>query len=245
MNYQTRKRIHEDTLSELELEIATYIMAHPKKVSEMKIISLAQLFFTVPNTISRLCHKLGYSGFLEMKKELAFDLNPDIQNNRVKTLLLRNLEMIDSQKLMRVAKTFDQTKAVNVFAVGSTAHVAKIMVDHFNAVSYKFTFYEYEHEMLQKIKNSKEEVFFFISLSGEKEPLLSFSELLNEREQKLITLTALEKNTLSENATMSLYCYSPLRMVKGANITDKLPLLIMIESLLEEYLKLDVSRRYE
>ncbi|MDR0299824.1 MAG: MurR/RpiR family transcriptional regulator, partial [Streptococcaceae bacterium] len=90
------------------------------------------------------------------------------------------------------------------------------------------------------IRTAKNEAFFFISLSGDKEPFLSLAKEARESGQSVLSLTALSENPLSKLSNHSLFCYSPERQLNGSNIQDKVPLLVISESLFEAYKKVIV-----
>lgn len=236
MDFNSRVINFNYRFTDLEDEIILYIQKHKEEITQSKIVDLANTFFTVPNTITRLCHKLEYYGFLEMKKALKKELeNCDEEKVSQKEILLKNIELIDETREKKVIQLLKDASKVNFFSVGSTAHATRIVVDNFDAVDYKFFFYAYEHELRHKIETAKDELFFFVSLSGETEPLLSLAGHARGKEHPVITLTGLSDNTLARLADVSLFCYSPKRIMNNVNITDKTPVLIIMESLLQKY----------
>lgn len=237
MEFQQRVINQEYRLTDLEDELVAYIAKNKASVSKMKIIELASLFFTVPNTITRLCHKLGYSGYSELKNELKRESEqPSDSSFKQKELLLKNFELIDFEREKRVVQLFKAAKRINFFAIGQTAYAAKIVVDNFYAIDDKAFFYTYANELRHKIQHATEEVFFFISLSGEKEQILELAKLAHEHQHKVVSLTGLSSNSLARLADISLFCYSPEVIRNHYNITDKTPLLVIMNSLFETYI---------
>lgn len=237
MDFNSRAINFDYRFTDLEDELILYIQNNKRVVANSKIVDLAKQFYTVPNTITRLCHKMEYYGFLELKKALKQEIDQPIEKSKNQTdILFKNLELIDEDREQEVVQALKNATKVNFFSVGSTAHATRIIVDHFDAVDYKFFFYAYEHELKHKIQTAKDELFFFISLSGEMEPLLSLAKQAKERKHIIVSLTSLSKNTLSESADISLYCYSPKRVVNNVDIRDKTPLLIVMDSLLQRYI---------
>ncbi|MBC1435026.1 MurR/RpiR family transcriptional regulator [Listeria rocourtiae] len=236
MDFNSRVINFDYRFTDLEDEIILYIEKNREEIIQSKIVDLARLFFTVPNTITRLCHKLEYYGFLELKKALKQELESyDEAKVPQEILLFKNLELIDKAREKKVVQLLKDASKVNFFSVGSTAHATRIVVDNFDAVDYKFFFYAYEHELRHKIETANNELFFFVSLSGEIEPLLSLAVQARERGHIVITLTGLSNNFLARLADISLFCYAPKRIMNNVNITDKTPLLIIMDSLLQEY----------
>ncbi|MDT2658935.1 MurR/RpiR family transcriptional regulator [Enterococcus hulanensis] len=236
MEFQQRVINQEYRFTDLEDEIVRYIGEHKLAVSKMKIVDLASKFFTAPNTITRMCHKLGYSGYSELKNELKHEINEPVENvHEQKELLLRNFDLIDSERERQVAQLFSGANRINFFAIGQTAYATKIVVDNFYAIEDKAFFYTYANELRHKIEHSTNEIFFFVSLSGEKDQILELAKLAKEHGHPIVSLTGLSVNSLAKLADISLFCYSPEVYRNHYNITDKTPILVIMNSLLEAY----------
>ena len=54
-------------LNDLEETILRRLIASEQSISEISVKELANEFYTAPNTITRLCHKLGFSGFVDLR----------------------------------------------------------------------------------------------------------------------------------------------------------------------------------
>lgn len=238
MEFQERVINQEYRLTDLEDEIVRFIKHHKQIVCEMKIVELAAQFYTVPNTITRLCHKLNYSGYSELKHDLKKEC--DSQSTEMlpqKELLLRNFDLIDFDREKQTIQLFRNARRINFFAIGQTAYATKIIVDNFYAIEDKAFFYTYANELRHKIQHAINEIFFFISLSGEKEQIVELAQLAKQNGHTVITLTGLSSNSLAKLADISLFCYSPEISINQYNITDKTPLLIIMKSLLDSYVK--------
>lgn len=237
MNFEERRRLFESHFTDLEDDICDYISANKTQIQDVKIIELARQFYTVPNTITRLCHKLQYTGFLELKKSLCQE-SSDSQAGQETTYLdfvHKNVDLIKQIEHKKVIELFRKSKQVIIFAVGSTAFVAKIFVDTLNAVENKFYFIEYEHELRKQVNQKEKKTILFISLTGETEPGLQLAKDAKSLGHQVISLTHFADNSLSKVADLELYCISPKRTYDGSNVTDKLPLLIVLERLFTSY----------
>ncbi len=68
-------------LSNLELEIYHYVIAHKDTITKMKMKELSAILHVSPAMISRVAKKLGYAGFTEWKIALKIDNNEYIKPN--------------------------------------------------------------------------------------------------------------------------------------------------------------------
>lgn len=236
MNFQHRVLNSQYCLTELEEELADYIVQNKEEVAQMKIVTLASQLYTVPNTITRFCHKLGYDGFTELKVELKHELYIP-QKNDFESILLKNLEIINPQKEEAIIKLFQKHSKVNFFALEQGRVIARACTEHFYTLTDKFRFYYYENELVKRIEEEKESVFFFISLSGEKDVILKTAQLAKDEGHKVISLTNLTENSLTKIADISLYCYACKSVYRHYDVTDKTPLMIVMNSLYRHYQK--------
>ncbi|SPF55211.1 hypothetical protein SBF1_8010002 [Candidatus Desulfosporosinus infrequens] len=67
-------------LTKTEQKTATYILENPTEVIHMTITELAEAAQNAEATVFRLCKKLGFSGYQEMKIALAGDLYTPLES---------------------------------------------------------------------------------------------------------------------------------------------------------------------
>jgi DNA-binding MurR/RpiR family transcriptional regulator len=131
---------------------------------------------------------------------------------------------------------FNKASSVNFFAVGQTGELTKICVDNFYALNSKFTFLNFPNTVSHKIAHTQNEIFFFVSLSGETKAVLNLASQAKEKQHLVISLTHLVNNSLANLADINLFCYTQPETIDGYNITDKTPLMIILHSLFKRYL---------
>ena len=236
MNFEQRVINSRYSFTELEEEIVAWILKHKEEAASIKIVTLATQLYTAPNTIMRLCRKLGYDGFTELKVELKHELQ-DQMENETKRVFLRNFELIDVQREQEVVKLFQSYPKVNFFALEQAVVIAKACTEHFYTLSDKFRLYQYENELVNQIENNQKSCFFFISLSGESTTVHKLARLAKEHGHKVISLTNLTENTLSDIADVNLYCYTIREVYGHYDVTDKTPLMLIMHSLYLSYLE--------
>ena len=61
----------QEGLSEGEKTLARYILAHGMEIAKYSTRSLAEVTYTSPPTVLRLCKKLGFTGFDDFKPRPA------------------------------------------------------------------------------------------------------------------------------------------------------------------------------
>lgn len=65
----------EQLFTNSEMEVVNYILAYPRTAVKATIRELAELTYSSPSTIGRICKKVGAEGFTELKIKLATELD--------------------------------------------------------------------------------------------------------------------------------------------------------------------------
>lgn len=227
-------------LSDTEDSLADYIRRHPDTVAQLSVTKLAQLCYTVPNTITRLCKKLGYSGYAELKVELQHASQVEAKNeNEIdeKRLIRKTFQLINPEREAQVAAQLNKASKVVLFAVGETAYPVEDFTSTMNAFNHKTIFFTYENQMIYELAHTKNLLVILVSLSGENSQVLKMAKIAQDNQQFVVSLTHLSTNSLAAFATIPLYCYTPKRLQAGVNLTDKVPLYIVLNSLQNRYLE--------
>lgn len=238
MNFEDRIRKFEYKLNDTDDQIIEYILAHKKNVVDLSIQALASQLFTVPNTITRFSKKLGYDGFSHMKNSLKEEASKETEQieNPLVFKINKTIELIDTEKLEKVSKLLLEAKKIIFFGVGDTAVFCEMLMKNLKIAGIYAEFYVFRHEAELEIKQlRKGDVLFLISLSGETKLVLQMAKMAKDNGVTLISLTHFDSNSLQKMTDVQLYCYSPRKMFNNRNVTDKTPLLIVIQSLSEYF----------
>ena len=236
MNFEERVISQSINLTDLEDKIVKYFFKNKEHISDLKITYLAHKFYTYPNTITRLCHKLGYTGFSDLKSSIKNENLENIKTEDYEQKELRiNLELINQMKSEKVLDKLVNAKKINFYSMGQTAYATRLVVGNFYALDYKSFFYDYPNDLTHIIGRENDDVFFLISLSGNKKQLIELAKEIKSHGNFLITLTHLSINPLAKLADERLYCYSPDKRVDDYNVTDKTPILLVMNDLFKKY----------
>ncbi len=238
MRFDERVLFYGDKLNDTDDQIVGYVKQNRSSVYAFTLQKIADDLFTVPNTIMRFCRKMGYESFTAFKNEMKHEQFGQVSNgNQQNQVVLYNFELIDSQREDRVIKKLLHSRKIVFFAVGQTANICEIYARNFQRIDQKSTFYVDRHEVMYEIEHTKNTTFFFVSLTGETEQIIEMAQMVKAAGHTLISLTHLSQNRLEQLSDFPLYCYSPRKTFDGYNITDKTPLLIILESLFVRFQK--------
>ena len=92
-NYQSTR----SELSETEKKIVDYVIAHSQAVLTMSVHDLAKAAGTSPASVSRAARRLQFTGYNELKMQLAADLEGDTHQPDDQEIQKRNADNDQAQ----------------------------------------------------------------------------------------------------------------------------------------------------
>lgn len=238
MLFEERVHKFEYKLNDTDDQIIEYIIENKKEVIHSTIQRIANDLYTVPNTIMRLSKKLDYDGFSHLKNSLKSELEQGevMVQNDIYHHVQKTFDLLDNEMIMTVAKLLKESKIVLFFAVGDSSDLCKMMVRNMRVSAKRTEYYSHRHEMLHRIDEmGKNDVLFLISLTGSTPLVLEMAKRAKERGVQIISLTHFSRNPLQALTNVKLFCYSPHRELKGYNITDHTPAMIVLQALSQNY----------
>lgn len=239
MQFYERVKKYEYKFTDTEDAIAEYIVKHKKEVANTSIKVLSEKFYTVPNTIIRLCKKMEYDGFSQLKNKLKdeIELEDFKPSNNFEINIRKTLEMIDYNKIEKVVNFFLKAESIIIYGIGENIPLCEILSKDLKALRENVSYYSQRHEAFRDIHKLKEnDVIFIISSRGRNNDVLKAARIAKENNCKVIALTNMCENPLQESADISLYCYSPTQKINNYEIADKTPIMIILRSIIEKYM---------
>ncbi|WP_235669907.1 MurR/RpiR family transcriptional regulator, partial [Clostridioides difficile] len=238
MEFYERAKKYEYKFTDTEDMIIEYMRKNKEEIVKLSIQSLADKFFTVPNTIVRLCKKMEYDGFSQLKNNLKEELkNEDKEpKNGFESDIKKTLELIDYEKINKVADIIQKSRSIIVYGIGQNIPLCEILVKEIRGGHDNITYYSQRHEVLHDIgKLGEQDMFFALSLSGETKEVIEVAKTAVNKGCKVVALTHICENQLQQIADISLYCYSTIKQVNGYNISDKVPIMMIMRAIIEQY----------
>ena len=208
---------HLQELGETDLAIWKYIVQHRREVRHISIHELAKACAVSSTTIVRFSQKLGFDGFGDLKAVLKIEDDPLVYGQGD---VLQELQDFYSQTADKIFKrNFDSAsrlihEANRVFAFAS-GYVQSNVVQELKRLFFYDHVLIYEVAGVEEFKSlartlTKDDLFLFVSLSGETPTVVDFARELRLRDVPFISITKLHDNTLASLSTVNLYV-SPAR----------------------------------
>ncbi|MDD5985749.1 MAG: MurR/RpiR family transcriptional regulator [Turicibacter sp.] len=229
-------------LTSTEQGIVNYILTNPEELEKISSRQLAELTYTSPATVVRICQKLGFSGYSEFKIKYLQEVNQtpmmDQINrtnpitsedslhrivNKVAALEITAIEQtkkgIDLDQLNRVSELLNQATCIDFYAFDNNLHLAKNACSHFLYAGKQAVIHDSSNaQFMQAFASVQGHVAIIISRTGENPMLYRIANVLRERKIPLLVLTESRHSSLAKISTEHLYLYNVHRFTDMGTI---------------------------
>ena len=229
-------------LTSTEQGIVNYILTYPEELEKISSRQLAELTYTSPATVVRICQKLGFSGYSEFKIKYLQEVNQtpmmDQINrtnpitsedslhrivNKVAALEITAIEQtkkgIDLDQLNRVSELLNQATCIDFYAFDNNLHLAKNACSHFLYAGKQAVIHDSSNaQFMQAFASVEGHVAIIISRTGENPMLYRIANVLRERNIPLLVLTESRHSSLAKISTEHLYLYNVHRFTDMGTI---------------------------
>ena len=229
-------------LTSTEQGIVNYILTNPEELEKISSRQLAELTYTSPATVVRICQKLGFSGYSEFKIKYLQEVNQtpmmDQINrtnpitsedslhrivNKVAALEITAIEQtkkgIDLDQLNRVSELLNQATCIDFYAFDNNLHLAKNACSHFLYAGKQAVIHDSSNaQFMQAFASVEGHIAIIISRTGENPMLYRIANVLRERKIPLLVLTESRHSSLAKISTEHLYLYNVHRFTDMGTI---------------------------
>ncbi len=212
-------------LTKTEQKTATYILENPSEVIHMTITELAEAAKNAEATVFRLCKKLGFSGYQELKIALAGDLytplesvykevhpTDSIRNMTNKIFLGINeglqdtLKIIDEEAIENAIQAITNTRRIDVYGSGGSAVIASDIEHRFMRFGISVRAYSDPHLQIASATLLKPgDVVIAVSHTGANRDVLDAVAMAKSNNVTTIAITSYIRSPLSQLADISLH----------------------------------------
>lgn len=233
------------SLTFTEKQIFYYIENHLEKAQSMSLTTLAEENNVSTTSIVRMSHKLGFSGFSELKfnlKQLHSKLNAEdtlhqlIPVQQYMEQLSSGLNKLDIDLLIQAAKRMRESEKVVIISVGLTKMVGEYMSKRLMQLNCSSS-YIYESHMIDLITNwvNKKDCVIFISSSGNTKTLLKAAEKINHLFIPTIVLTNNSDSQLMQTTDLAISLSVQNQLYHGYDISARSFLVVLSDLVVDYY----------
>lgn len=245
-----RRNYH--SLSEVQRRIADYVLTNGGHAMYLSITDLAKTCGTSETTIMRFLRKIGFDSYQVFRVQLAQGMqseNPkyawsDIESSdsigsikeKVVSSTVSAIEdirsLIPDEDLELFSDQVLKASRIFTFGVGSSAYIAGDLFHKLIRLGFSACVCHDPHIMAIHSAQAKEDdLFIFVSHSGESEVLLDCCQMVREREGIPIAITSYPHSTLSELTKIQLLSSTNEMNYRPDAMTSRILQLVIIDLL--------------
>ena len=228
-------------LNQTDMVIVKYILNNRNQMRHISIHDLAKKCCVSSTTVVRFAQKLGFDGFSDLKALLKRESS--VQEIKSQDILLSLEKFYTKTGANLMKRNYDNAsrlihEAHRVFAFASGYVQGNVLQELKRLFFYDNVFIceikgrEEFHSILHTL--TADDLFIFISLSGETPIVVEFAKQLNLRGVPFISITKLHENTLASLSTVNLYISAADFQIHDEEVTtvsfkSMLPYFMLVE----------------
>ncbi|MDQ0363274.1 MurR/RpiR family transcriptional regulator [Breznakia pachnodae] len=254
-----------------EETVADFLMSLGKDVEKYSTRNIAEVTYTSPATVVRLCKKIGFKGFDDFKsqylKEIDYldqqygsvDVNfPFSKNDSIMKMANKMVDLYDEtirdtlslmkhEVLKNASNLMKHSKAIHIFSSGTTLNQAEcfkekmLKIGKQVIISNNLNYQLYEANCIQQ-----GDIAIIISYSGETKNVVRIAQSCKSRGIPIIAITSFGENTLSQLAFCKLIISTKESLFKNiGDFSIHLSVNLILDVLYSSYFLLDYDDNYE
>lgn len=216
-----------ENFSSTDRAIASYILSHPQDVIRMSARELAKATFSSASAVIRLCQKLNFQSFSELKVKIAEESKGDqtlemidadypmLKNipadeivKMVSDLECRGIretaELLNVQMLAAVSKEIERAPGIAIYGLGFSSNAGKNLECMLRRLGYRVTRDEDWSRMTAWATFcDKADFSILVSYSGNTD-VCKIAAILNRRGMRSVSVTSNTDNPLCKMTTYNL-----------------------------------------
>ena len=240
-----------ESLSKMERKTAECMAENQDKLIYASITELAELAGTSEATVTRVCTKLGYSGFQALKvsvarelvsqqekihEDLKADSPPEMIIDKIFSSAIHTLTMtrkaLDGKAVAGSIDALCRARRIVVIGNGNSGAIALDAQHKFLRIGLNVSAYTDDHmQMIAVVSMTKDDVLIAISHSGSSRDVAEAMQVAKENGATVISITNNGISPVSKLADIRLYTYSQETKYRTYAISSRRAELTIIDTL--------------
>ena len=240
-----------ESLSKMERKTAECMAENQDKLIYASITELAELAGTSEATVTRVCTKLGYSGFQALKvsvarelvsqqekihEDLKADSPPEMIIDKIFSSAIHTLTMtrkaLDGKSVAGSIDALCRARRIVVIGNGNSGAIALDAQHKFLRIGLNVSAYTDDHmQMIAVVSMTKDDVLIAISHSGSSRDVAEAMQVAKENGATVISITNNSISPVSKLADIRLYTYSQETKYRTYAISSRMAELTIIDTL--------------
>ena len=240
-----------ESLSKMERKTAECMAENQDKLIYASITELAEPAGTSEATVTRVCTKLGYSGFQALKvsvarelvsqqekihEDLKADSPPEMIIDKIFSSAIHTLTMtrkaLDGKAVAGSIDALCRARRIVVIGNGNSGAIALDAQHKFLRIGLNVSAYTDDHmQMIAVVSMTKDDVLIAISHSGSSRDVAEAMQVAKENGATVISITNNGISPVSKLADIRLYTYSQETKYRTYAISSRMAELTIIDTL--------------
>jgi len=231
--------------------VAEYILQNPQDIIHYSITELAETCKSGEATIFRLCKKLGYKGYQELKIKIASevispieDIHEEIEAGDNSFIILhkifnsniyslnQTLKMNDPGKIDEAVDLIDKSDKIGFFGMAGSAALAMDAYHKFLRMGKNCIFHNDSHfQAMYASTLKKGDCIVAFSNTGSNKDLIENLYVAKENGASIITITSNGKSPIAKVSDIILICFGKEYKFKTEAMDSRISALALIDSM--------------
>lgn len=260
-----RLKEYQMQMTPAESEVVRYLLQRPEEAMELTVHELAERSFSSSATIVRMCRRLGFDGYKELRRSLQYELavrkrseqerrdeisREDSLEELVDKITYKNIvsleetkNLVDIPVLQQCVDLLCHARTIYLFGIGSSLCVARDAYLKFLRLGKSCVLNDDWHSQLLQARNTVAgDVGLFISYSGQTVEMIECARNLKENGAKMILITRFAASELSELADHNLYVAAYESLFRNGAMSSRISQLNMIDILYTAFANADYEQ---
>ncbi|MDQ0412291.1 MurR/RpiR family transcriptional regulator [Mesobacillus stamsii] len=241
MQFFESVKLNRNRLSQNEEDLLTFIFEHKHELNSLTVRKISEANYTVPNSVIRLCKKLGFSGFTEFKDAYRHALSQQSTIMNMTSLdeqIIKTKQLINEDILQKVIDKIESADQILFFAVGLSRFAAESLHHRLRIVGKMSHTFVDPHIMKHSAKLvGPNDLTFTISVSGSTDTPLHATTIARAAGATTVSITGFSNNPLSKLTDYQFYGMTSETYIDGIDISERLSFHYLTNYILNEYVK--------
>ena len=251
-----------------ESKVVQLILTDPARAVELSVHQLAAQAFSSSATIVRMCRRLGFDGYKELKRALQYELavrklsaqddhgevlRGDTLEEMVDKITYKNIASLEETKnlvdlpvLQQCVDLIIRSRTICLFGVGSSLCVARDAYLKFLRLDKPCVLNDDWHSQLLQARNmTSQDLGLFISYSGQTVELIECAKAVKKAGARMILITRFAASSLSELSDYNLYVSANESLFRNGAMGSRIGQLNVIDILYTAYASANYEKSME
>lgn len=224
-------------LSQTEIQIYQYILAHKEKTCYITIRELASQVHTSTTSILRFCHKMDCEGYKEFQMRLKEYFEEESEEKPKGDLveILHYFEGVNTpafeKEIQKAVELLREAKHILFVGMGTSGHLGKYGARYFSnfgkfSMSIEDAFYPVFEDATETT------VVVVLSVSGESEWIVDLLNRFQKHKYKILSITNTKTSTIAKMSDWNIAYHLEEKKINNLHdITSQVPVIFILEAL--------------